>query len=292
MKKFRRTVIGIPASYDDGEGLETISTKKYLNYLTNNGVSTVMTTAGTSHFNLLSLQEIHELNKAVVTNFNGQKIIGVPALSTKNAIEFVKQANSYADRETNLMLLYPDRFYNKEHIIKYMSEIRSETENKIYIHGKTIRKAVGGSWDYDHEVLNHLFNSGVLEGIKEEHSNLYKSYDFIANLNKDMDIIVAGGSMRRFEFLETAGAKTFLSGIGNFFPQIEQKYLNGEREYALSLEKKLFNIFMKIGWHKSLRIALDILDLTCYNNRNPWPTVKVEEIEEIKNILKEIQNEK
>ena len=132
---------------------------------------------------------------------------------------------------------------------------------------------------------------GVLRGIKEEHSNLQSSYNFVSNLNKDIDVIVAGGSMRRFEYLESAGANSFLSGVGNFFPQIEQNYLDGNREVALELEKIMFDVFMPIGWHKSLRIGLDIMGFTCYYNRDPWPSATEKEIQQIKNVL-EIINEK
>ena len=133
----------------------------------------------------------------------------------------------------------------------------------------------------------------MIEGIKEEHSNLYKSYDFVSKLDPDMDVIVAGGSsMRRFEFLESAGANAFLSGVGNLFPHIEQQYLDGDKDVALSIEKRFFDVFMKYGWHKSLRIGLDILNLTCYNDRNPWPRRDPEEYKEIKNIVEFIKNEK
>ena len=79
MQKSRpRTVIGIPASYDENEDLELKSTKKYLRFLDKNQADTVMTTAGTSHFNLLSNSEIHLLNEGVVNSFSGTGLRVVP----------------------------------------------------------------------------------------------------------------------------------------------------------------------------------------------------------------------
>lgn len=283
-----RTVIGIPASFDQNEDLETNSTKKYLSYLHKEKAHTVMTTAGTSTFNLLTVEEIHALNKTVVFGFSGNKIIGVPALPTREAIKFVKNANDYLDDKSNLMLLYPDRFYNEEDIIDYMATLRSYTTNKVYVHGKTIRNATGGTWDYNESVINKLFDRGVLYGIKEEHSSLNKSYDFVSKLNSQIDVIVAGGSMRRYEFLNSAGANSFLSGVGNLFPKVEQSYINGDKLGALNKEKKLFDVFMRIGWHKSLRIALKNLDLTCYNNRSPWSKATLEEKNQITKVVGEI----
>ena len=287
-----RTVIGIPCSYDEQEELEIESTKKYLNYLDDHSVHTVMTTEGTSNFNLLSEEEIHKLNKCVVNNFSGHKILGVPNISLRGVINFVHKAEKYLDKNSKLMFLYPERFYDEKDIIDFYKEIRNNTSSKIYIHGKTIRAATGGTWNFNGAVLNELYDIEVLEGIKEEHPNLLKSYDFVKSLNKDLDVIVAGGSMRRYEYLSSAGANSFLSGIGNLFPEIEQSYIEGEKTEALEKEAKLFSVFMKYGWHKSLRNALNYLDLTCYNNRKPWPTTKGEEKQNIINVIEEIKNVK
>ena len=285
----RRTVVGIPASYSEDQSLETESTIRYLSYLEDQGVHTVMTTAGTSHFNLLNIDEIHALNKAVANSFKGNKIIGVPALSNRDAIAFIERANDYIDSSCRLMLLYPERYYSEDEIVDYMSDLRSHTDNKIYIHGKTIRNATGGNWDYNASVINKLYNYGILEGIKEEHSNLSKSYDFVSEIHPEVDIIVAGGSMRRYEYLQSAGANSFLSGVGNLFPKVEQDYLDGSTADSLNKEKQMFSVFMKYGWHKSLRIALKHLDLTCYHNRKPWPVTSVLEEEAIKKVVENIR---
>jgi len=288
-KMLTRTVIGIPSSYDAKGNLEIDSTNLYLRYLEEHAAHTVMTTDGTSNFNLLREDEIHQLNKCVVSNFSGFKIIGVPNLSLRGTLNFIKKTEEYLDAKSNLMFLYPDRFYDEEIIIDFFKEIRKETSSKIYIHGKTIRNATGGTWDYNSSVINTLFNNGVLKGIKEEHPNLLKSYDFVSELNKDLDVIIAGGSMRRYEYLKSAGANSFLSGIGNLFPQIEQSYIDGATTSALEKEKKIFSVFMKNGWHKSLRISLKYLDLTCYNNRQPWPATTEKELQEIVKVIEEIK---
>ena len=210
-------------------------------------------------------------------------------MSTRDAVGFIQRANTYIDSSCHLMLLYPERFYSEDVIIEYMSTLRDHTLNKIYIHGKTIRNATGGVWDYNASVINTLYDKGVLKGIKEEHSSLAKSYDFVSNINPDVDVIVAGGSMRRYEYLRSAGANSFLSGVGNLFPQIEQAYLDGNREESLDKEKQMFEVFMKHGWHKSLRIALKYLDLTCYHDRRPWPEATLLEINAIAGVVEKIR---
>ena len=67
-KKF---VVAVPPSYDQEQNLETESTSEYVKYLHAHGATTVMTTAGTSQFNLLSTQEIHQLNQSIIDGFDG-----------------------------------------------------------------------------------------------------------------------------------------------------------------------------------------------------------------------------
>ena len=286
-----RTVVAIPPSYKLNEELEIGSTIKYLKYLKKNNVNTVMTTEGTSNFNLMSNEEIHTFNKTIVKHFNGHKIIGVPSLSLRDAKKFIMTANNYADSKTNLMVLFPDRFYNKNCIYRYISNLREVANRDLYVHSKPLRNAVGGVWDYTSDLLNQLKKNRVILGIKEEHSDLIKSYDFICELDKDLDVIVAGGSMRRYEFLKSAGANSFLSGVGNLFPKVEQSYIDGNRELPLEIEKMMFKVFMKFGWHKSLRIALRNMKLTCLSDRRPWPLTTFEEKNKIIEVIERIKNE-
>jgi len=283
------SVVAIPPSFNEDQSLETKSTVKYLQYLHDNGAKRVMTTAGTSQFNLLSLDEIHELN-ASVTAFPGDKILGVPPLATKDAIKFIRDGEYYSDNRTHFMLLYPDRFYSNACIIEYVSEITEAIGKPVYMHTQKMRHGIKGSWEYNANVINSLKDKVV--GIKEEISDLKESYDFVNKLHFTFDIIVAGGSMRRFAYLNLAGANSFLSGLGNFEPKRELDFQNHERKIydkyqSLDVESNLFDVFMKYGWHRSLRYGLKFFGLTCFNNRNPWPKDDDIFVKEIEKVLKE-----
>ena len=270
----KRPVVAIPPSYNQDQSLELHSTANYLKHLEDNGAVSVMTTAGTSQFNFLQLSEVHEFNKCVVENFSGQKILGIPALPSIHAESFAKKAAEYLDENSTLMALYPDRFYDQDTIREYIENLCDATEKGIYLHTQKMRSGVSGDWNYTADVLNLVCQNGDLIGIKEEHPNLQKSYNFVRALNKDLDIIVAGGSMRRFNFLESSGANSFLSGIGNLFPQIENSFLDSddsEKAKILQKESEFFEVFMANGWHRSLRASLRLMNLTCLNNRSPWP---------------------
>ena len=290
-KKF---VVAIPPSYDSEQELELESTVEYMKYLYDNGARTVMTTAGTSQFNFLSFKEIYMLNSTISDSFEGKCILGIPGVSTSEACKYVQYAKGgYSGPDSHLMVLYPDRFYDNKSVIDYVSKISDKWGEPIYLHTPQMRKGTGGNWNYTAEVINELYDKGKLIGIKEEHSDLSASYNFVAALNKRIDVIVAGGSMRRFNYLESAGANAFLSGIGNLIPDIETKFLNSHHDWYesfLQQETKFFNTFLKYGWHASLRSALKLLGLTCFNNRNPWPELSPDAEFEIMNIIKELKD--
>ena len=284
----KRPVVAIPPSYNQDQSLELDSTINYLKYLEDNGATCVMTTAGTSQFNFLDVSEIHELNRCVAENFDGQKILGIPALPSLHAESFVREALGYLDEDSTLMAPYPDRFYNEYTLRQYVENICDTAEQGVYLHTQKMRSGVSGDWNYTADILNFMHQNGDLIGVKEEHPNLQESYGFIRDLNNDLDVIVAGGSMRRFQFLESAGANSFLSGIGNLFPSIENDFFDRDLETRIKIlqkESKFFNVFMANGWHRSLRASLKIMDLTCLNNRDPWPEKCTDLDEKLANMI-------
>ena len=207
-----------------------------------------------------------------------------------NACNFIDDARNYLDTDVKLMVLYPDRFYTKDAVINYLQRICDRLGDSVYLHTQKMRSGIAGDWDYDADIINKLYDLKFIAGIKEEHSNLQASYNFVRHLRSSIDVIVAGGSMRRFSFLESAGANSFIAGIGNLFPEVENEFLcDHNRMKHLDMEAKFFDVFMADGWHRSLRTALKILNLTCLNNRNPWPNCNSQHINQISNIIKDIK---
>lgn len=291
-------VFPIPPSYDDREYLDIEKTTEYCKYLIDKGARSLMTTAGTTQFNLMSIGEIHNLNASIST-LKASTILGLPGLSRKDLLENIKVANEKYNREnTSLMLLYPDRFYDEKTIIDYFFEAATLSEFPCYLHGMFMRKGAGGTYNFTSSIINKLMSHKNIVGIKEETNNLGDAYKFCENSNlSNFRFIVAGGSMKRYNFLLPTGVQSFLSGIGNLFPEIEVKYCEyvskGDYGSALKIikeyENPLFEVFMKIGWHKSLREALRQMDLCCLNNRSPWPEVSEEEKKEISRVIMSIR---
>jgi len=96
-----KPVVAIPPSYNHDGSLELDSTVKYLKYLQYKNANRVMSTAGTSQFNLMDQHEIHDFNSCLAESFEGSKILGIPAVSTVSACDFAKHASlTYTDKDS------------------------------------------------------------------------------------------------------------------------------------------------------------------------------------------------
>jgi len=289
-------VVPILPSYTDQDTIDSEDVSAYLHFLEGRDVETVMTTAGSSQFNLLSTSEVHLLNETVC-KFKGKKIIGIPPVSLRQAKTFIHDASIYIDNDTNFMALYPDRYYDNKTVHSYFKELSDICLDKIYVHAMFMRNGRGGQYDYEADILTQLYEDGTVAGIKEENSNLQKSYDFVKALPQDMDVIAAGGSMRRHQFLRSAGANAFLSGIGNFIPEVEHIYCSGIDEelpgidICLAFETKLFDTFSKYGWHQSLRAGLYEFLGFYPNDRAPWPKRTASMCNDIGSVLRTLKTE-
>ena len=290
-------VFAIPTPFNHEGYIDEQALKSYLDFLYKNGARTIMTTAGTSQFNLLRAEEIRKLNEICCKSFPGKVILGLPALSLKLAQCEIGWVNCLEkSNNVSIMLLYPERYYNDESIVDYFHSLADISPFPVFIHGMYMRRGNGGLYDFSSKLINKIAKHDNIIGMKEETSDLAAAYNICKNIDKNFEVIVAGGSQRRFSFLHQAGATTFLTGVGNLFPKIDIDFYNEflskniERANKLTrlFENPLFDVFMDIGWHKSLRSALKIMDLSCYHNRSPFPDCTSKEANLIKKILDKI----
>ena len=294
-------VFAIPTPFNKEGHVDYDTLESYLKFLEKNSAKTIMTTVGTSQFNLLSKEEIRRINKTCCENFQGKVILGTPPMSHKlieNEIEWINCLERFDN--IAIMLLYPERYYNDTSIVEYFYSLADISNIPVFIHGMYMRHSVSGLYDFSSKLINKIAKHDNIIGMKEETSDLSSAYNICKNIDKNFEIIVAGGSQRRFSFLHQTGATTFLTGVGNLFPQIDidfyNEFLSGNikkaNEITRCFEDVLFDVFMKIGWHKSLRSALKIMRLSCYHNRNPFPDCTETEHNLIKKALDKIGKER
>ena len=262
MKVLKHPVYPIPPSFLK-QKLEYTRTVGYLQWLNSKGAKRVMTTAGTSQFNLLSVDEVFHFNRLVVNNWGSHKILGLPALGDELLIPEIDKLNNLNAKYTSILILFPERYYNDEQIIKFFKKVCERSNYPVYLHGNPLKKGNGGTYEYTAALLKKLSDIPNFIGIKEEYSSIDLAMKYVP-MAGDLEVIVAGGSMRRFWALAPYGANSFLTGVGSFNPKHSEYFFNnfkaGDLERCLDvieyIEKPLFRTFMEIGWHASMRTSL------------------------------------
>jgi 4-hydroxy-tetrahydrodipicolinate synthase len=299
MKKYNYPVYAIPPSFEDQE-LEFDTLKVYLEFLESNNAKCIMTTAGTSQFTLLTTSELRKFNVACAKYFNKEKILGLregPAFKIKKEIDYLYENIDIDDLENiSILLLFPERYYNDTELIKYFYNIADHSNFPILIHGNKIRRGNGGTYEYTADLINELARHPNIIGIKEECSSWDLGYELCRDIEDDnFNIIVAGGSQKRFLALRNGGANSFLTGIGNLNPELAETFYSecniNNISKAIEIvkhEKILFDIFMKIGWHASLRFALSYKGLL-KDNRAPFVELPDVDKFNIINTLKKLE---
>ena len=287
-------VVPIPAMYDTYGGINKLSVLNYLKFLKDGGVNCVMTTAGTSQFNMLAKREVAKLNYTVAAEGFSSYILGIPPTNTVTTIEQIKSLQKMIGKKSNkcVMLLYPERYYDDETIAGHFYRCADSSEIPVIIHAMFMRQGNGGWYDYSPELINKLVEHPNIIGIKEETSELGKAYNTCNKINTDDCVVIAaGGSMRRFNALKPTGIQTWLSGVGNMFPQAELAFRKDTSKINIikDFENPMFDVFMKIGWHKAMRESIRQLAVGCIINGSPFATVADEEIKAIKNVLEELK---
>ena len=279
-------VFPIVPCYNERQQLDIQATVDYACYLVENGAEILMTTAGTTQFNLLSNREISIINDHLATNFPDKVLImGLKAESFLTTQAIIKEYNKAKfNNNTFLMLKYPERYYEDDIIERYFHILAECSDYPLLIHcGPLVHVVTGKTHDYTAKLINKICSHKNIVGIKEETSNKVDAIDVVEGLNKDIGVICAGGSQYRYNLLKKYGADTFLVGVGSFFPHIDINMI-------ADIEDKCFDVFFEYGWHPSLRYALWCLRLIPHHDRQPWPCLAGTGMyQDIENVVNEIK---
>ena len=235
-------VFPIPPAFQKNGDIDCNGVVKYVKYLQKAGAKTVMTTAGTSRFGVLSSEEIRLLNDAV--------------LSVKR-IPVRIFGDSAADEKSPVLVRYPDRFYNLDTLYNWFTRTADLSAVPIFMHMMPLRDGhnsdPGMYRDWPREIISDVALHPTILGIKEEFRDIKKAAamtKMVGKINPNFTVIASGGSMARA--IKT-GARAWLSGIGSLFPKYELKKMND----ALAAEEEAFRIAKSMGWqHQGFRERL------------------------------------
>lgn len=293
-ERIRGPVYPILPAFNDDESLDFDATAQYVEYLNSFNVQALMVTAGTSRFNLLSNDEISQLNRTVVEANKGQAVVIVanPMIGpTSQAIAFAQEAEEMG---ADAMLLYnPERYYGDDPLYDYFSAIARSTKTGVMIHANPMRHAAGGAAQYSVDVCRRLAELDNFIGMKEEHGDADHRYKLATHLGDKLVFIVAGKAMRMFTGCFLFGVQAYLVSVGSFKPQIEEDFYAAlmAGDYARALEpirkyeEAFFDVAMPMGWHIAMKGALALLGLMPDFERTPLQPATVAEREKLRAVL-------
>ncbi len=297
LEKVTGPVIPIPTPFTKSQDVDYAALKSYIQFLVDRGIKNVMTTVGTSRFNLLSEEEVKRVNETIVESVDGKAvtIVANPLTGgTKHAIDFAKHSEEIgADL---FMAYFPERHYGEENTFKFFEQVCNNISIGVLIHEMPKRSGLGGGpVHYSLPLLDKLFEIDNLVGLKEEALDADYSNQIVERFSKIAVIIGAGGGMSRYLYRDfDLGAKTFLGAVGNFIPELELEFFDaitsGNKERATQiveeLEQPFFEKAVPMGWHPGLKAALALKGLMPIYEREPMKFMSGAEVEELKSIMK------
>lgn len=295
--KITGPVIPIPTPFKENKAVDHESLKNYIKFLSENGIKNIMTTVGTSRYNLLTEEEVKATNKTIAESCdNGMiSIVANPIIGDlEKGIEYAKHAENVG---ANVYLCYfPERYYGDDLIVSYFKKIAASISIPILIHEMPMRNGLGGgSIQYSLSLLEKLFAIDNVIGVKEESLDINYGNSLVKNISDKAVVIGAGGGMSRYLRDYWRGAKAFLGGIGNFYPKLELDFYDAmmqkdfEKAHKIVHEQEIpyFEKVVPKGWHPSLKAAISLTGYIKNEERPPMKAFSEQELKELESILKE-----
>jgi 4-hydroxy-tetrahydrodipicolinate synthase len=290
-------VIPLPTPFKQNGEIDTTSLESYVRFLVDQGIKNLMTTVGTSRYNLLSNEEIKLVNETVVAAAEGKAytiVANPPFGRLEDAVDFAK--HSEAIGASLFLAYYPERYYGDEYLIDFFKALSDAVDIGILIHEMPMRNGLGGgSVQYSIPLLKKLLQLENIVGVKEEALDIAYSNAVVKAISSEAVIIGAGGGMSRYLRDYWLGAKAFLGGIGNFHPALEldfytkmtSKQFEEAHDIVLNIEQPFFGEVVSFGWHPSLKSALSLCGHMQAYERKPMKQTTDAEREHIKKVLQD-----
>jgi dihydrodipicolinate synthase/N-acetylneuraminate lyase len=265
---------------EDGSAVDHDALTHYVDRLVAAGAPTVLSTVGTSRFNLLDDDEIRAVNQTITAAAAGRCTVivaGPENGDTRSNRAFAQHAQ--ASGADAYLALFPERYYGEEAVIDFFEDVAGAVDIGVMIHEMAMRSGFGGAQPYSPDLLERLVAIPNVVGMKEESMDPWAAYRIHRRLGGQCAIIGAGSmrnAMRDFH----AGARAYLVGIGSFFPRVALRFhsalmagdLATAHGIARTYEDPFFDIAAaELGWHVALKETLHLFALMPPFERAPLP---------------------
>lgn len=300
-KRIRGPVFPIVTPFNEDYRVDFGKLKDYIDFLYEGGARIFHNMVHTSRFGLLSDVEMLELNKIVSTHvksrYNDCIVIVADPLykSTQTSVDFAKRAQH--DGADIIGLIFMERFYFDHQVYEFFATVANSCNIGILIHEQQLNTIHGTKlMPFPIDLLTRISQIDNVIAIKEDAKTDYYTDKIISSLKNELAIIVSGGSKEQFMQFAPIGCQAYLVGVASFDPKIAFKfydaYLSENNalcwEIITQIERPFFEISKRVGWHISLKSALELLGIMPRIERPPLPMLPQKQHEEIKKVLHEI----
>lgn len=267
--------------------------KNNVNYFLNQGVAGLVINGSTGEFVSLSKEEKFQMVETVLKEVNGRipVIVGTAAETTKETIEYTKQAEAHG--ADCALIINP--YYMKP------------KENEIYHHFKEVSNAV----NIPIMLYNNPFTSGVnmstelmlqigrdcenVTRIKESSGEIAKARDLARQAKGDFEVFCGSEELVMESYF--VGATGWISVAGNIAPKLVtdmfNHFQNGEMEEAWAINDRILPLcaFLE-GSGKYVQIvkrAMELQGLAGGPCRSPRLPLNAEEEAKLKELLASLE---
>ena len=295
----RGPVYPIPVPFKYNESVDLRALEYYCDYLVGQGACNLLLTVGTSRYNLLTRQEMMDINRCVAA-FSSHEvccIVSGPGPNTGSTMENIAFAQEAEKMGADGMLcVYPERWYGDDCLKSFFTNLADHSPVDIYIHAVPMRDGFGGVTAiklFENSVLNDLLDHERIVGVKEENGKREIYEGLIAKHRQTSTIIGAGGAMRRHMGDAKLGAQCYLVGVESlrpslgpaFFDAVHGGNIEDAEKIAKQNEDPYFPAAVEVGWHRALKGALSILGLMPSYERRPFPGLTEGEYAKLKKAI-------
>lgn len=276
----RGPVFPIVMPFAEDGALDERALRGYVEFLAGAGVPAVMTTVGTSRFNLMSHDEMRRANCAVVEAAAG-RCITIVAGPMEGALPVHAAFAAHAAEigADAAIIFHPERHYGDAAILDFFRAVSGATRAGVMVHEMPMRNGLGGGTvQYGLDLLERITDLPGVSGFKEECMDPGYSYKILRRL-ADKTGIIGAGSMRCYMRDYHAGARAYLVGVGSFFPAVELAFFEAMSAHRIDhahtlarrFEDPYFDTAVALGWHRALKETMHLLGLMPAFERAPMP---------------------
>lgn len=226
-------IFAIVTPFDDKGGIDNAALSRYLTFLSESGVSTVIVNGSTGEFPLMTPKERMLMLELCREHFKGAIIANVSSSSLSDVHRLVGHANGYADA----ILMLPHYYYanaSRDGVREFIAQGLSQSAKPVYLYNFPLHTQVTFSIDDIAWITARVEN---VAGIKDSSGSIESALAF-KEAFPNFSIFV-GGDSAAIAVLQ-AGLDGSASGAGNACPEfligIEKAYKSGDLKRAKEIQ--------------------------------------------------------